>query len=295
MRRGSMSRRTKSDIIDIREKLRAILKANQPCTIRQLFYLAVSAGVVDKTEAAYKTVIGRLLTRMRLEREVPFGWIADNTRWMRKPRTYDDWQAAQEDFARAYRRALWRDQPVAVEVWCEKDAIAGVLYDVTEEFDVPLYVMRGYPSLTYMAEIAEEIRARGKPTFVSYFGDLDPSGIDISRYVEKRVREFAPRAELHFERVAVTRTQVMDLGLQTRPTKKTDSRAKGFRGESIEVDAIPPDILRELVREQIEQHIDRRELAVTMVAERSERALGARFARLDFEQAEKLLDSAGSI
>ncbi|MGD0075363.1 MAG: hypothetical protein ABSD31_13645 [Candidatus Binataceae bacterium] len=282
-----MMRRTKSTMIALRAGLKQILEANRPCTIRQLFYLAVSAGMIEKTEAQYKGVVVRLLTQMRICGEVPFGWIADNTRWVRKPATYGSWEEAQENFAQAYRRDLWRTQPVAVECWCEKDAIAGVLYDVTGEFDVPLYVMRGYPSITYLAEIAQEIDARRKSTHVYYFGDLDPSGIDIARNVETRVRQFAPDAEIHFERVAVIREQVIDLGLQTRPTKITDSRARGFSGRSVEVDAIPPNTLRQIVRRCIEQHIDRRALSVTRQAEASERQI---MMRIKGANPDRLLD-----
>jgi hypothetical protein len=91
-------------------------------------------------------------------------------------------------------------------------------------------------------------------------------------------REFSERRDLHFERVAVTRQQIVDLGLQTRPTKKTDSRAKSFRGRSVELDAIPSATLRGMVRDCIERHVDKRMLRVTEVAEESEREIMERIA-----------------
>ena len=51
--------------------------------------------------------------------------------------------------------------------------------------------------------------------------------------------EFAPSAGVVFERLAVTPDQIHELGLPTRPTKASDSRAKGFDGGSVEVDATP--------------------------------------------------------
>ena len=240
-------------------------------TVRQVFYQAVSAGLIGKTEREYKNSIVRLLGRMRISGEIPWGWIADNTRWMRKPRTYSSLEAAIERTARTYRRALWDTQTVHVEVWLEKDALAGVLYEETERWDVPLMVTRGYPSLSYLYEAAEAIEALDKPAFVYYFGDYDPSGLDISRNVEERLRQFAPHAEIHFERTAVTDQQIEEFSLPTRPTKRTDSRAKGFEGESVEVDAIAPGTLRSMVSACIVQHIDHEELDVLKVAERSER------------------------
>ena len=66
----------------------------------------------------------------------------------------------------------------------------------------------------------------------------------------------APDAEIYFERIAVNPDQIEAWNLPTRPTKKTDTRSKSFKGESVELDAIPPDDLREMVRACIEQHID---------------------------------------
>jgi hypothetical protein len=225
-------------------------------TVRQVFYRMVSLGVIDKTEAAYKGTVCRLLGLMRRERVIPFGWIADNTRWMHKTRSYSTLEAALERTAETYRRALWDWQDVYVEIWLEKDALSGVLYEETNPWDVPLMVTRGYPSLSYLYEAAEQIAAIDKPTYLYYFGDYDPSGMDITRVVERGIREFAPDADIHFERVAVTPAQIFTYELPTRPTKKTDSRSKNFEGESVEVDAIPPAILREMASDCITRHVE---------------------------------------
>ena len=267
-------RRTRGEMADVRAAIRRVLADERPMTVRQVFYRLVSEGAIPKTEAEYKQTVVRLLTEMRLEGEIPFGWIADNTRWMRKPRTFDSVEEAIRNTAQTYRRALWVDQPAYVEVWLEKDALAGVLYTVTERWDVPLMVTRGYPSLSYLYEAAEAIEAAtaaDKPAYLYYFGDYDPSGLDIARKVEERLGEFAPLADLTFERVAVTPEQVEALRLPTRPTKQTDSRSKGFEGRSVEVDAIPPQTLRGMVEECITRHVDEDALRVLKVAERSER------------------------
>jgi hypothetical protein len=248
-------------------------------TVRQVFYRMVVQEVIAKLESEYKSTVVRLLTDMRLAGEIPFRWIADNTRWMRKPRTYSDVEQALRRTAETYRRSVWDNQDVYVEIWLEKDALAGVLYEVTQEWDVPLMVTRGYASLSYLHGAAEAIAAEGKPAFLYYFGDYDPSGLDITRSVEARLREFAPDAEIHFQRVAVTAAQIEEWSLPTRPTKQTDSRSKGFEGESVEVDAIPPDDLRNLVRQCIEQHVDAQALAVMQTAEQSEREILEKMAR----------------
>jgi hypothetical protein len=110
-----------------------------------------------------------------------------------------------------------------------------------------------------------------KRTWIYYFGDHDPSGVDITRKVEAGLREFAPTAEIHFERVPVAPWQIREWGLPTRPTKVTDSRSRNFDGESVEVDAIPPRVLRALCRSAIEQHLTDDILRAHEVAEESER------------------------
>lgn len=269
-------RRSKAQMEQIREGIYAIVEAERPTTCRSVFYRAISKGLIEKHESEYQGTIIRLLTEFRRQGVIPYGWITDGTRLRRKPRTYDSLQNALELTQETYRRALWNDQDVYLEVWSEKEAIAGLLFDVTHTWDVPLLVCRGYPSLTYLHSAAAEIAEQGKPAHLYYFGDHDPSGVDISRKVEQELRGFAPDAEINFERVAVTEWQIQAMGLPTRPTKKTDSRSKGFKGESVEVDAIEPATLRKMAEESITQHIDTRALEATEKIEAAEaETLGA--------------------
>lgn len=263
-------RRTQADITSVKGAIIDVLDEIKPATVRQTYYQLVSRGAIDKTEAEYKTLV-RLLGVMRRAGDVPFDWLADNTRWMRKPRTYRGLEHLLRSTADLYRRDLWQDQPAYVEVWLEKDALAGVLLDVTAQYDVPLMVTRGYASMTFLHSAAEQIEAAGKPAFIYYFGDYDPSGVNISKKVEADLCGFAPGAEIHFERVAVTPEQIRWYDLPTRPTKKSDTRSKGFEGESVEVDAIAPSELRRICEGCITTHIDRDRLAVVEAAEACER------------------------
>jgi hypothetical protein len=262
----------------VRQALYELLAADHPMTVRQVFYRMTSTGAIAKTENEYNNTVVRLLVQMRRAGDVPFGWISDNTRWMRKPRTFASAEEALRLTAQTYRRALWDNQDAYVEVWTEKDALAGILLDVTREWDVPLMVSRGFSSISYLHSAAENILEQDKPAYLYYFGDHDPSGVQIDRKIEKGLREFAPGAEIHFERVAVLPEQIEEWGLPTRPTKSSDTRSKGFEGDSVEVDAIPPDRLRGLVRDRILQHVDEYQLQVLRVAEASERRIMTRLA-----------------
>ena len=81
--------------------------------------------MIAKTEAEYKRTVVRLLGDMRKDGTIPYTWLADATRWMRKPRTHSSAEAALKRTAELYRRALWDDSDTVPEVWLEKEALAG--------------------------------------------------------------------------------------------------------------------------------------------------------------------------
>jgi hypothetical protein len=173
--------------------------------------------------------------------------------------------------ARLYRKSLWNDARACVEIWIEKDALSGVIWPVTNKFDVPLMVARGYASLSFIHGAAEDIAARSVPTFVYHLGDYDPSGVDAGRKIDETLRELALNAEIHFERLAVNPDQIRDWNLPTRPTKPSDTRSKNFGAISVELDAIEPETLRAIVHDAIERHMPRQQYAVLKAAEESER------------------------
>lgn len=253
------------------EIMRVFDDVGTPMTVRQMFYRLLSLGVIQKAESQYKRVAYHLLNMRRLK-IVPYNFISDNTRWMRKSRTWDSLTEMLEASASSYRRALWTNQPYYCEIWLEKDALAGVFNEITTEYDVPLMVTRGFPSETFVYEAAQEIiehNRKGKACSIFYYGDYDPSGVSISTNLEERLQGFG--AHVAFSRAAVTPEQITTLNLETRPTKRTDSRAKNFQGESVELDAVHPATLRQMVREAIESVLDARILQNVREAERLEK------------------------
>ena len=276
-----MSRRTKAEMQVIRDALYEVLAEDHPQTVRQVFYRLTTMGVIGKTEAEYKGTVCRLLAEMRRSREIPFSWLADATRWQRGPTTYSGVEEALRATAAAYRRDLWAGAELRVELWLEKEALAGVLIDIAYEWDVPLMVCRGYPSMSYLHSAAEQIveRAeRDQRTVIYYMGDRDPSGLDIDRAIASGIDDslraligLAPQNVWSFERIGVTEEQITDLELPTRPTKKTDTRSKSFKGESVELDAIPATELKRIATEAIELHVDHHRLGVLRQVEEEER------------------------
>lgn len=192
-------------------------------------------------------------------------------RYRVKPTTYNTVDDLLDIMASSYRRALWDDQYVHMEIWVEKDAITSVISSVTAEWDVPILVARGFASETFLYATAQDIISDDKPAVIYQLGDHDPSGVAAWEHTQRRLQEFAPETEFVFERLAVTPEQIEQFALPMRPTKKSN-HTKGFTGDSVEVDAVPSTDLRAIVREAIEQRIDVDALRSTRMVEVSERA-----------------------
>jgi hypothetical protein len=265
---------------------------HRPVTVRQLFYRASVEGLVDKTEKGYAQVQRQVL-QLRREGLMPYGDIADLSRRARKPYTCDSVAAALEDTAQFYRKALWRDNCDYVEVWCEKDALAGVIEPVTRKFDVPLMVTRGFASETFCFEAVNARIGDPREYVVYYLGDCDRSGVDAANALEEKLDRFGAemgRAFINFQRLAISPEDILefdgdqalfcmpvgeyDKWLPTREPKRESAADRNWPHPwAIELDAIEPDDLRAMVQWAIEQHLPPEQYEILKVAEESERKL----------------------
>ena len=272
-------RATKAEMEERAEFLIRYAIDNGPVNVRGLYYQAEVNRLpgIDKTDGSYNK-IQRQVLKLRREGRLPYELIADSTRWMRKPRSHDSVQDAIEDCAKTYRRNLWQDSSEYVEIWCEKDALAGVIFPVTERNDVPLMVTRGYSSETFCFEaVAAAARAGGdRPYHVYYLGDFDRAGVDAARSLKEKLSRFAAEdgIEVKFEIIGVTLEQIRDLDLPTRePKRKTAADKKWPHDFACELDAVPPNYMRQLVKDAIERHLPRHQFEKLKVYEEDERNL----------------------
>src|SRR5262245_41432226 len=176
-------------------------------TVRQVFYQATVRGLVEKAESGYNKVQTDLVL-LRRAGDLPYNWLADNTRWQRKPTTFSSVEHALNETAKFYRKSLWDDANCYVEIWLEKDAMAGVVYPITSMYDVPLMVARGYASLSFLHSAAEYINSLEVPTYIYNLGDFDPSGVNAGDKIQETLQELAPGADIEYERIAVTPKQI---------------------------------------------------------------------------------------
>lgn len=236
----------------------AVLKAERPMTLRALYYRLASSGDLPATDKGYDR-LKRLTARLREAGEVPItGWLVDRIRSTLKPSSWTGLADFGDTVRRAYRKDLWAQMPDHVEVFVEKDAIAGTIQPVTQEYDVALNVIRGDVSISFAGEVANLWAQVEKPIFVYYLGDFDPSGVGIEEELREKLERYSGKYPV-WQRLGVEKEDFTKFGLIRLPVKKS-SRSERFLAEHgtscAEVDALPPGELRTRVRDAIESHID---------------------------------------
>ncbi len=245
-----------------------------PLTLRGLLYRVVSSGVLPSTDSKHYNRLGRVMTKLREAGVVPFSWIVDNLRSTVKPSSWAGLNDYVETVRDCYRKDFWANLPEYVHVFCEKDAIAGTLAPATREFDVALSPIRGYVSLSFAHQIADQWNGINKPIAAYYVGDYDPSGFDLERDVREKLKRYCD-ATFDWVRLGVLPSDFEEFNLIRLEPKTSDKRYPAFverYGDSCaEVDAIPPRELRRRVREAIESHVPQHEWDRLRAVERIEK------------------------
>lgn len=264
-------RATRAELQARRDALVEIVLEDGPMSVRQAYYRAVVHAIVPKNANGYERVQRDVLW-LRREHLLPYEMVVDYTRWMRKPRTWDSAKDALVATAQLYRQAMWSRSPYRPEVWVESDSIAGSVMPVTEAWDVPLMSCRGQSSETFAYKAAEDWVIDDRLPVVAYIGDHDPAGLEIEASIRTKLHGFAGWS-VEWARIGVTWDQVVEHDLPGTSPKK----AYGFP-VAVEAEALPPQMLRDLLDDWIEGWADPDELRALRAAEESEREVLERMA-----------------
>jgi len=237
-------------------------------TLRQLFYRLVSDGTIRNTRAEYSQLSSRTAVARR---EGWFPDLVDRTRQIVVPAAWASPQAAKEALREQYRRDRTEGQPYTVYLGVEK---AGIVEQLRSWFDVPLGVpilpLGGYHSETFEREVRDHAGRYERPSVLLYAGDLDASGEDIERNFLRHTGFAVSR------KVALTLEQAVEHDLPPLPGKAKDQRARAFIEKygtlfQIELDALPPDVLRGLFATALEEFWDDRVYRAVVEREEAER------------------------
>jgi hypothetical protein len=223
-------------------------------TLRQLYYQLVSRDIIPNNDKEYAK-LSNILKAGRMAGIVDWSSIEDRVRVPKLPYWVQDVKEAIKDTIQQYRIDRMKGQERKIEIWVEKDALSNVLYRVSEKYHIRLMVNRGYSSVSAMYEAYNRLDSND---IILYFGDHDPSGMDMIRDVRERLQEFGIYVEV--QPIALTMDQIREFNPPPNPAKITDPRAKWYIEKygktSWELDALPPRELIRLAENAVESIID---------------------------------------
>ena len=255
-----LSRKNKERLILINEIIEEYAEQGYKLTLRQLYYQLVSRDIVPNSKKEYAK-LSSLLVKGRMAGVVDWNAIEDRIRIPFLPYWVHDIEDAIDDTIGHYRLNRQDRQEVYIELWVEKDALSGVLKRITSHYHINLMVNRGYSSCTAMYDAYNRLKQYEDDdikTFILYLGDHDPSGLDMVRDIRERLEEFGVFPEVRH--VGLTQNQIKVYNPPPNPAKVTDPRAKQYMYEfgntSWEVDALKPEVLHRLIKDNVEQLID---------------------------------------
>lgn len=236
-------------------------------SVRQLYYQLVARDMIPNTEQSYKR-IASILNDARMAGLIDWDAIEDRNRDIEVRSRWTSGKSVVESAARGFHMDMWKSQVHRVFVIVEKAALAGVLDGVCRKYDVPLLAARGYPSVSIVRELVmdhiQPAMENGQIPCILHLGDHDPSGIDMTRDLNDRIRIFAEESnydeEISINRIALTMRQIGEKNPPPNPAKTTDSRFNDYRNkygdESWELDALEPAYLVKLVEGKISELIE---------------------------------------
>lgn len=271
-----------------------LLTEEHPETLRGLYYRLVCAKAFASWPArksvsggepdgnAYYDAVGVMIADARLEGVIPWEWIEDRTRRPYRLSTWPDLAAFESVCLRSFRLKVWPSQPRYLEVWLEKDCLAGTFGDVLDAYGVTLNVGKGFDGWSSIHAAAQRFVATPKPGTILYWGDFDPSGWDMPRSLGERLGRFGCRPEII--RCALVATDMKKYNLPWERCKKSDTRTPAFiavhRDFDIKLDSLPLKILREKLTFEVESRMDPSALAeVKRLEDMGRKELAWKFAR----------------
>jgi hypothetical protein len=207
-----------------------------PITLRRLFYLLVSEGVIPNEKGKYQTLSKRTVGPRR---SGSFPSLVDLTSQLYKAPSWTSPGSLLAAAADQYRRDRTEGQKHNVFIGVEKNGLRPTLESWFDEYGVHVFAGGGYNSASFeINDVNRAIRRDGRPAVLLYGGDLDPSGVHIYKDFLKHTGPWA-----HKERVAITIQQTEDNNIPLSAFEKADPRNPMFLNEygdvfQVEIDAL---------------------------------------------------------
>jgi hypothetical protein len=255
------------------EALAIIEQANAICadyagqgydlTLRQLYYQFVARDLIPNSDKSYKR-LGSIINDARLAGLLSWHYITDRGRNV--VGDLSGYETTPEELiqraARGYFEDLWAEQPRRIEVWVEKEALGDIVRRAAGGLRCASFPNKGYVSQSEMWAAGRRIMGyfeEDKDPLILHLGDHDPSGIDMTRDIRDRLSLFAEQP-VEVRRIALNMPQIEQYQPPPNPAKITDSRAEDYiatyGSQSWELDALPPQVLDDLIQSHIRTEMD---------------------------------------
>jgi len=244
------------------------LKPYWPLTLRQIYYRMVAVGQIENSRSSYN-MLSKLVKFMRIDDRLPWRVLEDRSRRISDKRGFEsveDFVFQETDiFLGGYTRCLVQGQDKHLEVWVEKDALMSVFEKTVYPYCIRAVVCRGYQSVTFIADFykrAEQAIMKGQQPVVLYFGDLDPSGVQMLEATIETLEQELDLYGVEFNRVALNPDQIHQYQLPSNPdaAKVKDPRYRRYVAKygtvAVELDALHPAQLKMMIKEAIETQLD---------------------------------------
>jgi hypothetical protein len=246
-------------------------------TLRQLYYRLVSEQLIPNTEADY-----RMFSRTSAEwrRAGDMDHLLDHTRTITVPTSFDSPEEALDVIRRVYRRDRQEGQPYSHFIVIEKRGLVEQLSAWFGDRGIPVVSIGGNASETIIHRLATDIEQAGRVPLIHYAGDFDADGVSIERTFRQRLADYVRASYrtviLGVERVALTPEQVEEHNIPENPGKEKSTNRAKFEEEfgvnvQVEVDALPPDVLRAEFEQAVGQMWDRQAFEAVLDQEAEDR------------------------
>ncbi|WP_327731317.1 hypothetical protein OG250_42400 [Streptomyces sp. NBC_00487] len=241
-------------------------------TLRQVMYRLVSEGVLPHTPSMYRRLSSRLA---HARREGRFPDLVDALREVHAPPAWPDAGTFLSEAVGWFGLDRTQRQKYALYVAAEKDTLRQLLTGWLAEYGIPVLVVRGFGSQSYVDVVRERTARDGREAHLAYIGDFDCSGSDIERDWVERTGCWS-----RVTRVLLTYDQVREHELPAAEGKRGDPRWKAFarrygfdieRPVQWEVEALEPAEMQRLVLAAVAPYIDRQVLAQQIAREDDQR------------------------
>lgn len=252
-------------------------KKGYAMTLRQVYYQMVARGLLENIKENYDA-LGDAISDGRMAGFISWTAIEDRVRFLRGLQTYDSPEEVLRSARDSYRTDLWRDQPYRPEVWVEKDALLGVIEPICNKYQVNYFSCKGYGSQSELWRAGRRFAGyvqKGQRPIVFHLGDHDPSGVDMTRDNQERLQLFAG-VPIQVVRLALNMNQIEQYQPPPNYVKPKDARTPAYverfgMDTCWELDALPPDVMHELIERAILQITDHRKWDETLKREALEK------------------------